>query len=415
MNRLVFTTFVFLITYTHIFAQQTEEKPKFGISFSGFVKNDIFFDSRQTVTVREGHFLLYPHNIKEDKNGNDINAHPSFNILSIQSRLAGNITGPDAFGAKTSGVIEGAFFGHTEADINGFRLRHAFVKLNWDKTELLSGQYWHPLFMVQAFPEVISFNTGVPFQPFSRNPQIRLTHRIKDVSVVATAFSQRDFPSTGKNGQSSVYMRNAAMPNLNMALIYAPQEKNIVCGVGADYKFIKPELVTDKNYINDNVLESYSITAFSKIKVKDITWKVQGLLAQNAFDLLALGGYAVKNTNYDSLTDIKEYTNYNTLSVWTELYKNWGMFQAGVFAGYTKNLGATHNILPGSDVYARGNNIDYVYRLSPRFMATKGKTSIALEGEYTTAAYGTPNSLGLISDSKEVANLRILLAFIYKF
>ncbi len=89
-----------------------QEQPKFGITFNGFVKTDVIWDSRQTVNIREGHFLLYPANELLDKNGDDINATANFNILSIQTRLRGNITGPDAFGAKTSGAIEGEFFGH---------------------------------------------------------------------------------------------------------------------------------------------------------------------------------------------------------------------------------------------------------------------------------------------------------------
>ena len=117
----------------------SQEAKKFGIKFSGFVKTDIFFDTRQTVDVREGHFSLYPKGEYFDINGDDINAKPCFNFLSIQTRLRGKITGPDAFGAKTSALIEGAFFGTSNGDINGFRLRHAFAKLNWTNTDLLVG------------------------------------------------------------------------------------------------------------------------------------------------------------------------------------------------------------------------------------------------------------------------------------
>ncbi|MDD3877435.1 MAG: hypothetical protein PHT69_12505 [Bacteroidales bacterium] len=412
--------FLFFITVIHLFTSsllfsQTDEERTFGITFSGFVKNDVFFDTRQTIASREGHFLLFPANIKLDENGKDINAQQNFNMLAIQSRLTGNIKGPDAFGAKTSGVIEGAFFGHTDADINGFRLRHAFVKLNWNKTELLAGQYWHPLFIPQAFPEVISFNTGVPFQPFSRNPQIRLTHKIGPISIAATAFAQRDFSSTGPLGVSNVYMRNAVIPNTNLCVSFAPGNKGHLFGVGADYKIIKPELVTAKNFKNDNTLESLSVTAFSKIKIKNTTWKLQALVAQNAFDLLLMGGYGIKNTNFDTLTGIGEYTNFTTGSVWTELYTTIGKFTAGVFGGFSKNFGTDYNMLPGSTAYARGSNIDYVYRVSPRIVAKHNKTAIALEVEYTVAAYGQANSLGQISNAKEVANLRALLAFIYQF
>ncbi len=394
-------------------AQENPDKPAFGIKFTGFVKNDVFYDTRQTVDVREGHFLLYPQNIKEDVNKKDINASPNFNMLAIQTRLTGNITGPDAFGAKTSGVIEGAFFGNIESDINGFRLRHAFVKLNWKKSELLAGQYWHPLFIAQAFPEVISFNTGVPFQPFSRNPQLRFTYKLDNLCLSATTYAERDFASNGPKGVSNIYMRNAGIPAANLLLTYA--KGNYLFGAGGDYKVIVPELETSKGYITNESLGSLSATAFSKIKIKNTTWKLQAVLAQNAHDLTMLGGYAIKNTSYDTLTGLKEFTNYYTGSVWTELYTVSGKFTTGVFGGYTKNFGTDYNMLPGAAVYARGSNIAYVYRVSPRFMVTQEKTTIGLEIEYTTAGYGKVNSLGEFSDINEVSNIRALLSFIYKF
>jgi hypothetical protein len=181
---------------------QTEVKPAFGITFSGFVKTDLLYDSRQTVNIREGHFLLFPKSALPDKEGRDLNAASSFNMLSIQTRLLGKLTGPDAFGAKTSGLIETEFFGTSDGDINGFRLRHAYVKLNWATTEVLVGQFWHPMFVTESFPETVSFNTGAPFQPFNRSPQVRLTQTLGGWSLVATALAQRDFPSNGPDGAS---------------------------------------------------------------------------------------------------------------------------------------------------------------------------------------------------------------------
>src|SRR5512145_2349108 len=119
-----------------VFAQ---DETAFGIKFGGFIKTDIIWDSRQTVDLREGHFLLLPKPEVPDPDGNDLNAKASFNFLSIQSRLRGDIKGPDALGAKTSGMFEAEFFGTTDADMNGFRLRHAIVKLNWKSTELMVG------------------------------------------------------------------------------------------------------------------------------------------------------------------------------------------------------------------------------------------------------------------------------------
>ncbi len=174
---------------------QDAEEPKWGIKFSGFVNTDYFFDSRQTVNAREGHFLLCPAAKNFDPNNEDINAKASFNMLSIRTRIRGTISGPDVMGAKSSAVIEGSFFGHSNVDVNEFRLRHAFAKLNWENTELIIGQYWHPMFIPACFPATLSFNTGAPFQPFARNPQIRLTHELGSVKISVTALSHADFYS----------------------------------------------------------------------------------------------------------------------------------------------------------------------------------------------------------------------------
>ncbi|MDP3830073.1 MAG: hypothetical protein Q8Q47_02310, partial [Ignavibacteriaceae bacterium] len=186
MNRILL---ILIFGTTLLTAQSSGDKAGFGISWGGFVKTDVLFDSRQNVTIREGHFLLYPENKNLDVDNKDINGESSFNMLSIQTRLTGKITAPDVLGAKTSGVLEGAFFGHTNPDINGFRLRLAFVKLQWENSSFLAGQYWHPLFITDVFANVVSFNTGVPFQPFSRNPQLRYTYKTGGTSIIATAYS----------------------------------------------------------------------------------------------------------------------------------------------------------------------------------------------------------------------------------
>ena len=73
-------------------AQTEEKKPAFGITLSGFVKTDIFYDTRQTVAVREGHYLLFPKAPQIGPDGDDVNDRAGFHMLSIQTRIAGKIT-----------------------------------------------------------------------------------------------------------------------------------------------------------------------------------------------------------------------------------------------------------------------------------------------------------------------------------
>lgn len=414
-----------LLVFSAIIAASTiaQDNPKFGIKFSGFVKTDIFWDSRQTVAAREGHFLLYPTNERLDADGNDINAKANFNMLSIQTRLRGTITGPDALGAKTSGVIEGAFFGQINSDINGFRLRHAFVKLRWEKTSLLVGQYWHPNFVTYCFPGTVSFNTGAPFIPFSRNPQIRITQKLGKFNLMFTVLSQIDFVSAGPapndgtiNLPSSRYLRNSALPALNLRFEYrnvnTDDNKEFLIGASVNFKMLTPRLVTDSNYKTSTTVSSISETFYVKLKLPKVTFKLQGIYAQDPFNWLMIGGYAVESVD-DATKDFLNYTPITTASGWLDIHSNGKKWQVGLLAGYAQNLGAGKDIT--GPTYQRGSNIAYLYRISPRFIYNSGKFRIAPEIEYTVAAYGTAQSDGIVKDTKEIGNLRFLLGVYFFF
>ena len=398
----------------------------FGIQWKGFIKADYFFDTRQTVTAREGHFLLYPENESIDKNGKDINAASSLNMLAVQTRLTGMIIGPEIIGAKSSGMLEGEFFGHSDGDINGFRLRHAIVKLNWDKTELLFGQTWHPMFITECFPEVISFNTGVPFTVFARNPQIKLTHKEGNFSISGALLTQRDFASFG--GSNS--LRNASLPDMQLQTNY--KFKQFLVGGGLGYKELLPRLKTDSSYVENSKVKGLTAMAYARFDNQKLTIKMEGIYGANMFDAMMLGGYALKkpsNTNAFINFDYRNYTALNNMSFWTEIMtKGTSKVQYALFSGYTKNLGAKdeiYNPQAAKSYYARGANIDYVYRISPRVVYTENKMKFAFETEYTVAGYGnTRNNFGVIQHKSslypsaiitDVANLRLLFSVIYSF
>ncbi len=408
-----------------------QDDKKFGIKFSGFVKNDIFYDSRQTADARDGHFLLYPKNEELDFNGEDINDASKFNILSIQTRLKGAITGPDALGAKTSGLIEGAFFGNIGSDINGFRLRHAFVKLSWEKSELLVGQFWHPMFVTSCFPGTVSFNTGTPFQPFARNPQIRFTKKFGKVKAVATLAEQVDFKDGGPIGGSTSYIINAGMPEANFHIEY--QCDHVLFGAGVNYKTLVPRQSITNTYAGefelspivyktDETVTGTSFFSYLKIKSDPVTVKLYGVLGEMMYGMTNIGGYAEHeyivesfehNDNTLQRTTNITYTPTGTMSTWIDLHTNGKEWQFGLFGGYTQNQGADETI--GGLNYSRGSNIDYAYRVSPRVVYNSGKFRVAPEIEYTVAAYGTPDEKGVVQDSQEVANFRFLIGVFYFF
>lgn len=408
--------FLAIILIFPLFLTAQQEEKKFGISFNGFVKSDIYWDSRQTVSIREGQFYLYPANELLDKDGNDINARPDFNFISIQTRLRGDISGPDVLGARSSAAIEGEFFGHTDADINGFRLRHAYVKLNWTKTELLVGQFWHPMFITSNFPNTVNFNTGVPFLPFTRNPQVRITQNFGGFKAYFTALSQLDFKSTGPDGASAKYLRNTAIPAFNLNLEYSVNKEgfNFLIGVAGGTKTLLPRMQTDSSYKTNVKVTSFCGQAYMKFVIPQLTVSLAGNYAQDPYDMTMIGGYGVSGIT-DTLRNFQEYTPIATMSFWADIHTNGKRLQGGLFFGYSKNLGAAENL--NGPVYSRGNNIGYIYRISPRLIYNVGKFRVAPELDWTVAAYGkfVKGSDGIPVDTKEIGNFRFLLGVYYFF
>ncbi len=401
----------FLIT-SSLFAQDDEDKKDFGISFSGFVKNDVFYDTRQTVSAREGHFLLWPKDQDLDVMDQDINATSSFNMLAVQSRLSGTITGPEAFGAQTSGKIEGDFFAQANDNINLFRLRHAFVKLDWENTQLLLGQYWNPMFVTSCFPGTVSFNTGSPIQPFARNPQVRLTQSFGNIKLVVAALAQRDYTSRAPT-PSAEYLRNSGIPDMHLQLHYAQSKIN--AGAGIAYKNIVPRLETNMGLKSREGVSGLSALAYAKIKLDPVTIKFEAVSGENTTDVLQISGFAVKSI--DPVTDERTYTPIRNLSVWSDIHTNGEKFQVGLFAGYLVNRGAGEKYVgdPGY-IYGFGNNIASIYRISPRVVFNSGKLRFAVESEYTAATFGNGfDEKAKPIDGNEVANLRMLFSTYFFF
>jgi hypothetical protein len=348
------------------------------------------------------------------------------------------VTGPDALGAKTSGYIEAEFFGNINPNINTFRLRHAWVKLNWKKAELLVGQWWHPMFVPECSPATISFNTGAPFVVFSRNPQVKFTRSFSKVKIALTLLSQVDFMSDGPDGPNVKYLRNSVIPESNLTVQYLTKNEEtgneFLIGAGINYQVLTPRLSVTKTvtpavdivvdgkvehhaavtetYKADATASGLACNLYSKLRLKKVTFKLGGEYGDNNNAYTMLGGYAVKSVTDTSKNQV-DYANIRSFAAWAEFHTDAVKWQPGLFVAYGKNLGAVEDI--AGPYYARGSNIDYAYRISPRLAFNAGKFRLAGEVEYTVAAYGKTNGRGMVSDPKEVGNLRLLLGVYYFF
>ncbi len=410
MKRHLLFAAIALYPLINVFAApENETGGLFSISVSGFIKSDYWVDSRSVIASRDDLFLLYPAARSEDAAGRDINATPVFNFSAITSRIATNISGPDAFGARVRGMIEADFSGVSNADINGLRLRHAFVELEWEKWGLLLGQWWHPMFAPKVAPSVISLNTGAPFQPFIRNPQITLSYFPGTSSRFILSFiGQLDNVSDGPAGNTSDYMRHAVMPNMHLQ--WTGEFGNLIAGLAGDYKVLRPRRISEQNVYTAESFGSYAFMAYGRYNLKMLDLSARAIYGQNLSEHLMLGGYA--ESAYDPLTGRYSYTPLDHLSFWANLTYGRSV-RGGLFLGYAHNLGAGEDI---NDVfYGRGEDIALLYRVSPSLQFSSGNVSFCAELEHTAAAYGTPGPRGRVEDTYKVSNTRLLFTVLYYF
>jgi len=398
-------------------------KDKVDVQFYGFIRNDIFMDTRQMIGAGETLVTLYPKDRLLDVNGADINDASKFHMLSIVSRAGVNLKGPELLGAKTSGILEGEFFGATEGGINEFRLRHAYVMLDWKKTQLGIGQYWHPFVVLEALPNVVNYGTGAPVYALNRNPQIRLTHKFTDqFKLIAALHSQRDFtPNTEP-------FRNSGMPAAHLQLQY--KSKAFTAGIAAQYENLKPKLSSGNPPIKSNErVDNVSFMAYSKLNTKPLQVTIAGYLMQDASSFVQLGGIVGYQTAPDAL---ETYKTMNTHSMWVDLQQNTkGKVAVGLFAGYIRNNGVKNPVenAIASTSYGVTTNwgaisatpgtrtVNYLYKVIPRVDYTLSKAlKFRFEIDHSTAQWADATRRGTGTENKYLAdNTRFHLTTLFNF
>lgn len=390
----------------------------------GFVRNYACFDSRDNLSSNSDQFNMIPKDEALNGYGDDLNAKADILLLSITTRLGLNITGPDFLGAKTSAKIESDFAGFGTSN-TVLRIRQAYAKLDWEKDNLLVGQAWHPM-MGDMMPDVFSLATGAPFTPFSRTPQVRYNRIAGDFTLTATALYQFQYLSYGPNAndlESSTtsfdFARKALVPELYFQAMY--KEGGFMAGAGVDILTLKPRTeYTDNNgekMLSDELLTSFTPTAF--FSYKDGNWGIKGRVtyAQNASHLNMLSGYGVTKVKDNGEV---EYGSLSSVTAWLDVtYKQQlkkGSLTYCLFGGYGKNLGCEDDFVSSKMMYVRGyKNIDNFWRVSPSVLYTHNAMQIGLEYEPTTVGYGTMKADGSVDNKRSVTNHRICALLKYNF
>jgi hypothetical protein len=282
--------------------------------------------------------------------------------------------------------------------------------MDWGQTKLLIGQYWHPTFVTECFPEVIVAGAGAPFQPFNRSTQVALTHKLTDnLEVSGAVLSHFDMESVA----GSAAQNNAVLPDIHGTLKY--KTDNLVTGLIAGYRLLKPRNFTATNAITTKKNGSFDVAAFGKLKANDLTFKLYGVYGQEMTPYVMIGGMGAAED--PTLVDDYSYGNINTASLWGEVMYKMGAIDYGLFLGYTSNMNSSTDDFFMSTSFTRGADIDHIFRFSPRATYTVGRISFALEYMLTAATYMTlqGNKYKATQTDDAVINNRIAFAAQYTF
>lgn len=392
----------------------------------GFVNPVLYADSRQVVSGREGMMLFYPAAPRYDVDGADLNAVPSLNMLSITARANLSIEGPAVLGARVRGFIEGDFTGATDATINMFRLRHAYIHMAWQHSNLLVGQYWYPMVIHEIMPLTQPLNMGAPFHPYARYNQIRYTYRRGAWEAIGVAAFQLDNKSQGALGSSTTYLRTACVPEMNIQLRYVGSR--LLLGVAANALVTRPRTYVSNADTADLLRQttqryaSVSYSLFGNFQWKSWQLKAQILLSDNIYEGCSLGGF-IEDVTIDSTRYYAyNYRPWTYTTCWVDLGRTIGHWRPGVFMGYGVNNNFGQVTPLTSNVYGRGYDIQYLYRVQPRmeYYAGYGLT-LSLEVEHTCAQYGEQVLDGMdryhyrATADQKVRNTRGIIGLTYRW
>ena len=398
----------------------------------GHVRTDIYYNSRDNVQSVDGLFYSYPKDEVLDHNGNDINGGDNSNMYTVYSRMGFDFAGPMIGKAKTSAKIEFDFRGNGNDNLSALRLRHAYFNFDWGKNKLLVGQTSHPFFG-EVSPQILNLNTGSPFQPFGRAPQIRYRHNSGALQLQAAAVWQSQFKSHGPtaddgtgngNARNQYPHKNSNIPELALGIDY--KANGWIVGVGIDMLSIVPrtkatvrDLLVDSpnattTYKVDERLTTVSYEAHVKYQKDKLFFAAKSTLGSNFTHTSMLGGYAVKSQN--ATTGEREYTPFRNSSNWINIIygKKW---KPGIFIGYIKNLGTADDMEMGSNkaIYGTGTNIDQLFSGTFELTYNVPHWKIGAEYNYTSAWYGTTQKNGKVTDTHAVGNNRLVLSATYSF
>ena len=402
------------------FAQ--EEKPSH-FKLYGFIRNYMVADTRAVNAGTEDLYFYMPKGISI-KDGFDENAGFNWRFVSLTTRMGLDVSGYKWGSMGVSGKVEADFY-CLNGSVATLRLRQAFMKLAWDESPvtLTVGQAWHP--MAADMPHMNNLETGAPFNPFNRSPQLTADVKLgSNLTFTASLLYLNHYLPTGPGDVKSKDYYKYGLPELYMGLSY--KDGGFLGRVGLDMTNIRPyRTIADWRVADSSdpkTIEVKSLmTTFSPFIYAQYTKglfqiKAKSILAQSGEHLNLLSGYGVHSFNADgtiTYTPMQDWASFLSFSYGKK-------FQVMAMLGYMKQLGTTADLTDNqlwmnksADVH-----IQQALRATPTVAWNLGKFTVSLEYNLTAAEFGTGerNARGMFTGTPEwVLNHRFICMTKFNF
>ena len=377
--------------------KETVKKALNHFEFHGFIRSYFAFDTRESSAGTEDLYYYMPRDINRSAAGEDLNDQMSFRFAALTSRVWVDVKGFQFGAYNIGGRIEADFY----AGLNGvtgtaqLRMRQAFVSVARDGRLWKIGQTWHP--MAADLPDIFSLETGAPFGPFNRSPQINFDWKINDwFGVTAAALWQMQYTSTGPNGAVADYIKYSLTPECYLGLNFFT--KKSLFRIGGDIVSIKPRNNNGERKVQDR-LTTYNAFVYAQTKADNWTFKGKVTYAQDGGHMNLVGGYGVSGIMEDGISYL--YTPNQTISGWFTAMAKFGNWQPQILLGYIENMGAYKGILSkevlgtARDPFYEKNSAGSVARMAriqPELIYNLGKLQFGIEYMVTGVQYGTADA-----------------------
>ena len=414
-------------------AAPVREERKNHFKFYGFIRNFFAFDTRESVASLGDLFYYLPKDVAMNEDGSqDLNAQTSFRFLALTSRLGVDVSGykvgRTSFGAKVETDFYAGLTG--SSGTAQLRLRQAYMTVGWDNLKMARdgkaavtlklGQAWHPMAADQ--PHVLALETGTPFNPFSRTPQVLMDASLgRHFIISAGALWQMQYQSAGPAGSSADYIKYGCTPEGYFGLTFRTST-GFLARAGVSVLSIKPRRTgTGLYYDSGNVLSERTVKVSDRITTASpylylqyskgsFEVKAKTVFSQAGEHMNLMSGYGISMMSPDIAEAASsgvtsdghyEYVPLRASSTWASI--SYGRkFQVMLMGGYIRNLGSADpfvtdmtedgvDYVDDSHVYFSKNgfsNLNSMWRVVPTFAYNVGKFTFALELNVTSAQYG---------------------------